>query len=151
MAQWQGFSERLQTPTDLLVKLRHDFERVKHNPTDSFAVFDFFVTAEHLVDWTWPSDQGMRTQARSTDPLATVSHLASGAKHFAATHPKHTSVQDVRTRSGAFQAGAFQADAFDVGGLVVETTAGTDVDALTLAAQVLKHWEAELASTASSP
>jgi hypothetical protein len=146
MAHWQGFSERLQTPRDLLAKLRHDHERLRRDPTDAFAAFDFFVTAEHLVDWTWPDDARRREKARSADPMATVSHLASGAKHFAATAARHTSVRGLRTRTGVFDPAIFDAGSFDVGGLLVETAAGTSVDALTLATEVLTYWQDELGS-----
>jgi len=38
----------LRTAKDLFGRLEHDFGRVKRNPTDSFAAFDFFVTAPSL-------------------------------------------------------------------------------------------------------
>jgi len=47
----QGFGE-LRLPADLLRKLRHDFERMKMSPQDQYAAFDFFVTAEHIIDCT---------------------------------------------------------------------------------------------------
>ena len=46
MSRFGGFFA-LGTPADLLKKLRHDF---------SYAAFDFFVTAEHLLDWKYPDD-----------------------------------------------------------------------------------------------
>ena len=37
----------LNTPQDLLRKLKHDYQRIIQSPTDMFAAFDFFVTAPH--------------------------------------------------------------------------------------------------------
>ena len=141
-AAWQGFSERLQTPADLLDKLRHDYERVRADPHDAYAAMDFFVTAEHIVDWVWPDDAKARKVERSREPMATVSHLASGAKHFRADAPQHQSVDGVATRSGAFQVGVFQADAFDVGGLVISRSDRVTIGILTLAREVLERCEA---------
>jgi hypothetical protein len=46
----QGIFE-LRNPEDLFEILKHDFERLRENPTDSFAAFDFFITAYHIWDW----------------------------------------------------------------------------------------------------
>lgn len=45
---YQDFSQALQTQADMLVKLRHDLDRMKANPLDAFAAYDFLVTAYHL-------------------------------------------------------------------------------------------------------
>jgi hypothetical protein len=39
----------LKTPQDLLDKLSHNLARMRHDLTDSYAAFDFFVTAEHIL------------------------------------------------------------------------------------------------------
>ncbi len=44
----------LRTPADLLAKLKADGERLRAEPADSHAAFDFFVTAWHLADWVYP-------------------------------------------------------------------------------------------------
>ena len=41
----------LKTPLDLLQKIRHDFERLRKNPSDSYVAFDFFVSSYHMLDW----------------------------------------------------------------------------------------------------
>jgi hypothetical protein len=43
----------LRTAKDLFGKLEHDLVRVKKNPADSYAAFDFFVTAFHLKEWKY--------------------------------------------------------------------------------------------------
>jgi len=45
---FQGLTKELQTPKNLLDKLQFDFARIKANPLDVYAAFDFFVTAEHV-------------------------------------------------------------------------------------------------------
>ena len=51
----KGFGS-LQTPLDLLSKLEHDLERMRVSPEDTYAAFDYFVTAEHVIDWAYPDD-----------------------------------------------------------------------------------------------
>lgn len=106
MSKFQGFST-LATPADLLEKLKHDLSRIRQNLTHPYAAFDFFVTAEHLLDWKYPDTGGQwnkdnRTLLRTTTPLLrVVSHLANGAKHFKAT--RHKSVDSVRTAASSIR------------------------------------------------
>ena len=60
MNKFKGFFE-LQTAQDLLRKLRHDSQRVKQSPMDSYAAFDFFVTAHHMLEWRY-RNKDERTQ-----------------------------------------------------------------------------------------
>ena len=59
---------------------------MESDPTDAYAAFDFFVTAEHLLDWLHPDSangKADREKLRNQyEILQTVSHLACGAKHF---------------------------------------------------------------------
>lgn len=80
----------LQTPQDLLQKLRHDFGRLKESPLDSYAAFDFLVTAYHMLEWRYPgkSNNAKRRQMErdgKSKLLWVCSHLANGSKHFQAT------------------------------------------------------------------
>jgi len=87
----------LTTAKDLFLKLEHDLAEVQRNPSDAYAAFNFFVTAEHLLDWLHPgnANKGTREARRGTEPLlALVSHLASGAKHFDQLSSHHRSVKD---------------------------------------------------------
>jgi hypothetical protein len=96
---WRGFTDRLKTPYDLLEKMRADYRRMIDAPGDPFPAFDFFVAAEHIVDWRYPSDAARRKAIRATDPPRTVSHLASGAKHFVAEDSRHASVSSVESEA----------------------------------------------------
>jgi hypothetical protein len=151
----------LQNPRDLLAKLTHDFERLRSDPTDQYAAFDFFVTAHHMEDWLYPDSKHRNNKQKRTDierqfPMLQVcSHIANGSKHFEATAKHHASVVNTRVRSGGFQAGAFQADAFDVGGLVVELDksvadqlcpGSSTIECLPLARKVLQFWKEHLDS-----
>jgi len=79
---------RLQTPPDLLSKLRHDFGRLEKDPLDEYAAFDFFVTAYHLLDWIYPDaedvhNRDIRRQVEQDNALLQVcSHIANGSKHL---------------------------------------------------------------------
>jgi len=101
MATSNGFFG-VRSPHDLLAKLRHDLDRLT-DPQQRFhqqAAFDFFVTAEHIVDWLHP-DQVANDRAaldrrkafRASHPLLRlVSHLANSGKHFEAFAKQHRSV-----------------------------------------------------------
>jgi hypothetical protein len=112
---------KLQTTQDLLEKLRHDHHRLKRSPLDSYAAFDFCVTAYHLLDWQHPSDSKKRSQVeRDNIILQVLSHLANGSKHFQATRSKHISVKGTKVQQGGFDSNVFDSGVFDVGELRIE-------------------------------
>jgi len=134
------------------LKLRHDFARMQSDPDDIYAAFDFFVTAEHIVDWLHPdapgsSQRAERERIRSSSPmLEIVSHIANGAKHFVALAKHHTSVAELEQKSGgfsptAFSPRAFSPAAFQMAGLHIHLADGSVVHALPLAEDVLTHWD----------
>jgi hypothetical protein len=157
MSNIQGFFT-LETPADLLEKLRHDLYRIRQDLKDSCAAFDFFVTAEHLLDWKYPDTGGKtnkerKKQLRKEVPLLRVtSHLANGGKHFKTTDRRHRSVSDAGVHKGAFDPAVFDPAAFDTDRLVVElegddaSALGPEVSVEALAQHVLQYWEANLAA-----
>jgi hypothetical protein len=78
---------------DLLAKLEREFERLSETPNSRFAAFNFFVTAEHLLDWALPSQsRSTREARRNSEPiLQVVSHLCNRDKHLR-LGAAHTSV-----------------------------------------------------------
>jgi hypothetical protein len=87
----------LQTPRDLLAKLAHDLERMRADPTDIYAAFDFFFTAHHMLDWVAPTPDARKDPVgyqaaiakhqaiEGKEPrLLIAGHLANNAKHFEA-------------------------------------------------------------------
>ena len=95
MSNFKGFAE-LRDPRDLVQKLEYDLDRIRKSPKDQYAAFDFFVTAEHIVDWIHPNDRKEREAVRSSSSLLRItSHLANGVKHFEAKAKHHKSVSDV--------------------------------------------------------
>ena len=145
MSQLDGVFS-LRTPEDLLAKLESDCCRLEQAyPTSSeaqYAAFDFFVTAEHLVDWTSSATGESKSSLRSYDFGSLVSHVANGAKHFRVNDSRHTAVAQTRS-AGGFQADAFS-DAFDVVRLVVDLEDGTTVNVVDVAHGVLEHWRTKL-------
>lgn len=90
----------LKTPRDLMAKLESDFARVQANSADPFAIYDFFVTAWHLVEWKHPPKAEAAAHQALLDRapvLRVCEHLAVGAKHFEPTAAKHTSVADTKS------------------------------------------------------
>lgn len=87
---------KLQSPQDLFQKLKHERAALNSDPDDSYAAYNFFVTAWHLLDWLYPGDANKpaRSKLRKSEPLLQVlDHLASGAKHFEIDPKRHTSVR----------------------------------------------------------
>ena len=91
----------ITTPRHLVEKATHDIERLRANPLDAYAAFDFFVTARHVPDWLYPNDAGKRDALfEQYVELRVCRHLADGAKHFLVTHHRHKQVQrTVQTHS----------------------------------------------------
>jgi hypothetical protein len=151
----EGFFE-LKTPKDLLKKLQSDYERFNANELDTYAAFDFFVTAEHLLDWVYPgkANETQRKHSRQNEILLGVcSHIASGAKHFKVEAKHHESVSDTERQGsgGAMFGGSPLGAAYFGEGptvtLVVEldgrsaTELGQTILAFDLATKILNFWE----------
>lgn len=137
----------LQTPHDLLAKARHDLERLKADPTDAYAAFDFFVAIRHLPEWLHPQDsQKQKALFDKHVELRIARHIADGAKHFEATDRQHVQVAGTSAVPAAFQGDAFQPDAFQVGALIIEldardaetVTVGRRINAVELGERVLR-------------
>ena len=144
---FRGFFE-LRTPHDLLKKMQHDHLRLEANSLDAYAAFDFFVTANHLVDWVWPSAtrQQLRDNREEVPLLRVCEHLADGAKHFLLTRP-HQGVDATRKVSGAFDPHLFDPAVFDAGALTIDlepaeavAIGAPQIAALELASRVLAYW-----------
>lgn len=144
----------LRTPIDLLDKLKYDyavFEKDKNNP---YLAFNFFVTAEHMLDWIYPgySNKAKRTALRDSEVLLQVcSYLASGAKHFVAEAKHHDTVSgSVKKRPTNPLVGPFGGPFVierNISGLYVNfedkaaKDLGSSIKAVDLADQVLKYWQ----------
>lgn len=156
-----GFAN-LVSPKDLRRKLEHDRARIAADPNDTFAAFDFFVTAEHLLDWTLPdapevSMRKAREQRRAEEPLlAIASHVASGAKHFRVTAKHHTRVTHADTHEGsvdsnAFSPSAFSPSAFAMPGLHIRLDDGSVLHVSELADRLLEYWTGRIGQEAHGP
>ncbi len=152
MTNFKGFFE-LQTKNDLLKKLEFDFSRLQQSPLDRYTAFDFFVTAYHMLDWTYPgyANSKVREAKEGSEILLQVcSHIANGAKHFKAEAARHQSVAGSRFEKGAFDPNVFQNDAFDVGRLLVEldgdaaTKFGPSIGVMDLAVKLVEFWRKEI-------
>ena len=140
----------LKTRTDLLQKLRHDFSRVKKNWADSYAAFDFFVTAFHMEDWPPVGTPAPCTDSEYEEALKNVcSHLANGLKHFEFDPGRRQSIKGTELVGSAFDPHAFSPEGFQIGYLVIHLeedaakALGMDpvLDVITLASKVLAYWE----------
>lgn len=146
MSSFKGFAE-LRVPRDLVKKLECDLERVLKSPQDQYAAFDFFVTAEHIVDWIHPNDRKAREEVRGSSSLLRItSHLANGGKHFEAKAVHHKSVADVE--KSRYVAAGYVEEGYFEDPLIVHLTAeeqisfGQDrIEVAVLAKQVYEYWK----------
>lgn len=88
----------LSTPQDLLPKLKDDIQRMDPSRSGSYAMYDFYITADNLCDW-WHEyaelSESLRA-FRSGNPLRkVVAHIANSAKHYKANDPRHQSVENL--------------------------------------------------------
>ena len=117
---------------------------------DEYAAFDFFVTAEHLVDWYLPDNEKARNKLRQSETLLqVVSHIASGAKHFRATRGQHTSVEDLRRESygdeGYVETGYWGDVLFvDIAPSQAQVLGFQHIEAYQLALRVVSYWREKL-------
>jgi hypothetical protein len=145
----------LDSPEDLLKKLEHDYSLMSNAPNDPYLAFNFFVTAEHLLDWLYPgsANKKKRTQARKSEILLEIcSHIASGAKHFQVEAPHHRSVHDtVLRKANPLRSPIFESSIFyggGVPGLRVELYSqakkkyGSSIQVIELAKKILQFWRA---------
>ncbi len=141
------------SPLWLLAKLERSLTTLRADPRSQDAAFDFFVTAESLIDWLLPgrANKQARRQLYKGEPLLRiVSHLASQAKHFSVEDPHHNSVRDTHRTGGLFGGDLFAGRLFagrhfSKGDLVIELDAdaaalyGTSISAVSLAELVLSR------------
>ena len=64
----------LQSASHLREKLQHDLAQLEEAPMDAYRAFNFFVTAEHILDWRLPGDanRAQRTAARKAETLLQI-------------------------------------------------------------------------------
>jgi hypothetical protein len=151
----------LKTPHDLLAKLERDYVTLATQPSNSDCAFNFFVTAEHLPEWAYPSDRVRHRSLRKAPLLALVSHVANGAKHFVVADPRHTSVADHGRRNswsgGRWSSGPWFASQWaGRPGLTLTLDGeaarefGQHVFVVDVASEVLAWWRREIAGLSTS-
>jgi hypothetical protein len=147
---------QLRTANDLFRKLKHDLKRVTDDPSDSYAAFDFFVTALHISDWKGINNKSKKKLfAESLAPTDKAiwdvcCQLANGSKHFE-VFGCYAAVKKTKLSRPAFDGNAFESEAFDVGHLTVRLeeepaaqlgTTSVGVDAL--AVKLVEFWQEHL-------
>jgi hypothetical protein len=139
----------LKSPADLLAKLGRELERLRAAPNDADHAFNFFITAEHMLDWLHPGKAGRarRESERKKQPLLQlVSHLANGAKHFDRLSEHHQSAATtgrfVRPPINPTMQRIFPPELTIVaGGPAGKALGGSRITALALAESVYEYWK----------
>ena len=146
---FKGLAE-LREACDLVKKLEYDLERILNSPQDQYAAFDFFVTAEHIVDWIYPNNRKAREEMRASSPLLRItSQLANGVKHFEAKALHHKSVTGVEKER--YVGAGYVEDGYFEDPLIVylaekqQNDLGySNIDVAVLARQVYEFWKSEV-------
>ncbi|SRR5712692_11511104 len=150
----KGFFE-LKTASDLLRKLKHDLEQLKKNPRDVYCAFNFFVTAEHMLDGSYPRQKNRQNNLKKCSVyLLICSHLANGAKHFEVDPNRHKSAADAKSTGSYWPEGYFSSNYFPQnywpkGRLVMqlqgsaERQLGKQISVIELAEKVFQFWATE--------
>ena len=75
---------RLETAQLLFEKLTRDLARLEGWPNDADMAFNFFITADAILNWLYPGPAGeQQREDLHNDPLLrAVWELASGANHL---------------------------------------------------------------------
>lgn len=122
---------------------------MKTSPNNQYAAFDFFVTAEHILDWIHPGrdSEPQRRNLRSKEPLLQiVSHIANGAKHFEAAYGHHKSVSDIE-KERYYEPGCVEKGYFEEPLLIhlteneAKSIGKPTIEAVELAGMVLDYWQ----------
>ena len=138
----------LHTVEDLLKKLKFDMNRLEANPSDSYAAFDFFITAFHMQHW--PNKSGLRIKPKLSHEkvlMGVCGQLANGSKHF--NMESNDVIEGTEHVEGAFDP-SFQDNAFQLERLVVHLKGqaakqlGDIVEATDLARKAVDYWEGKL-------
>lgn len=75
----------LTTAQDLMRKAEHDLVRFRANPTDVYVAFDFFVTAQNVPEWLYPTKRQKNQREKVFDEfveLRVCRHLGNAVKHL---------------------------------------------------------------------
>jgi hypothetical protein len=149
---------QLEAAQLLFEKLTRDLARLEGWPNDVDMAFNFFLTAEHIVDWLYPDPAGLqRREDLHKDPLLRVVwELASGAKHFDLI-TEHTNPVASASDQAASLRGPISPDPYQPGRdrrpktvVTVELTGeaaqkyGSRLSALDLARIVHAYWNTQL-------
>ena len=155
----------LDSPENLLKKLEHDYSLMSKAPNDPYLAFNFFVTAEHLLDWLYPgnANKKKRSEARQSEILLEIcSHIASGAKHFQVEDSHHTSVDDtVLRKANPLRSPIFESPILHGGGVPglrvkllgqAKKEYGSSIGVVKLAEKILEFWRShpQLSGSATS-
>lgn len=154
----------LQTAEDLLAKLENDLNLLKKDRSNPYLAFNFFVTAEHILDWVYPgyANKKKREAERDSEVLLQIcSHLATGAKHFVAEATHHKSVANAGTRirwnpfSGPLSSPLLTPGGVPILRVQLDGDAikayGNSIEVLKLAVLVYEYWKKHHAISYKSP
>ena len=146
-----GFFE-LQTAMDLLRKLEWDYTQLQQDSENVYLAYNFFVTAENMPEWV--KDKAFKHRIQQQKLILTlVNELATGGKHMTSGKKKpaiDSATRDRYVAEGYVKRGYFKEPL--VVRLSPEQAAkrGQDtIDVLTLAGEVLAHWQQYLQAPAS--
>ena len=144
-----GFIE-LRTIEDYCTKLRYDYNELKADADNEFKVFNFFLTAYHLLDWLFKGKHGDPERIRiNKEPIIEVcGHIANGIKHFETN--RHSAVKEIikdrYVEKGYVKDGYFQEPIIIKLDNNAKKVLGDEIEVDILADKIISFWKTELTS-----
>lgn len=84
----------------LLAKAGRDLERLRRDPTNSDAAFDFFITVRHIPSWIAEGRRAGEDAVYKANPgLQVARHLGDMAKHYQLDRPHHKQIEGTTVTS----------------------------------------------------
>ncbi len=148
MEKMKGIFDLLE-PIDLLKKLHYEFQLLKKEPDNAYIAFNFFVTAEHILDWLYPkgANKKKRKQERANSILLRIcSHIANRKD------PHHQSVSGTIHVGGYWPREYFPKEYFPAGyfpesNLIIRLDGeakkqlGESITVIKLATMIIDFWD----------
>lgn len=98
----------LTTSKDLFKKAERELARMKAAPLNQDHAFNFFVTANHLMDWVYPdSEEPRKTLRKEHVEIKVCATIANGSKHFQTRHSGVKSAKVEQLGEGYFHSSYF--------------------------------------------
>ena len=135
----------LQNYHDLWNKVKHDYELIQKQPNEVYFLYNFFVTAYHMVDWYAEGNKNLRKEIESNLIIKIAYHIANGAKHLVLNNPKNNAVESFQSES--YYEKDYYEDGYYAHEILITLTEdyhsefGKQMSAIDFATKLMEYWD----------